>query len=308
MADTIKQRITPMLWFDNQAEEAVMFYTDIFPNSNPGRVTRYNKEGHETHGGKEGTVMTIEFEIDGYLLVALNGGPVFKMNPAVSFFVTLESESQVDHVWTKLSEGGMILMAMDKYPWAEKYGWVQDRFGVSWQIALGSKKEVGGQTIVPTLMFVNEHYGQAEAAMNFYTSIFRNSSVTGVLRNGANELPDKEGTVKHAQFILDGQTFMIMDSGHAHQFSFNEGISLVVRCETQKEIDYYWGKLTEGGDPNAQMCGWLKDKFGVSWQVDPVVLFEMLQDPDTRKAERVTKAFLQMKKFSIPELEEAYEG
>jgi len=252
--------------------------------------------------------MTIEFTLDGQRFTSLNGGPHFKINPSISFFVTYESESQVDAIWKHLSEGGTVLVPLDKYPWSEKYGWVQDRFGISWQIVLGSRKDVGGQSVVPSLMFVKEHYGQAEKAMNLYTSVFKNSKIAGVLRYGAGELPDKEGTVKHAQFTLDNQTFMVMDSGREHAFTFNEAISLVVDCATQEEIDYYWEKLSQGGDPKAQMCGWLKDKFGVSWQVVPTILEEMLQDPDPIKTGRVTKAYLGMKKFNIGELKSAFEG
>jgi predicted 3-demethylubiquinone-9 3-methyltransferase (glyoxalase superfamily) len=161
------QKITPCLWFDDKAEEAVKFYTSIFKNSKVGDVTRYGKEGYEIHGREAGTVMTVEFEIEGHKFVALNGGPIFK---------------------------------------------------------------------------------------------------------------------------------------------FNEAISFQVHCETQKELDFYWEKLSQGGDEQAQVCGWLKDKYGVSWQIVPIVLLKMLQDKDTKKSERVTKAMLQMRKLDIMTLRQAYEG
>jgi predicted 3-demethylubiquinone-9 3-methyltransferase (glyoxalase superfamily) len=302
------QKISTMIWFDNQAEEAAKFYTTTFPNSQTGRITRYGKEGIEIHGQKEGTLMTIDFAVDGQKFTALNGGPHFKINPAISFFVTYEKESQVDAIWKNLTQGGAVLMPLDKYPWSEKYGWLQDRYGVSWQIAMGARGDVGGQSVVPSLMFVKERYGHAEKAMNLYTSVFKNSKIEGVLRYGADQLPEKEGTVQHAQFTLGNQTFMVMDSAMDHQFTFNEAISLIVNCDTQEEIDYYWGKLSEGGDPKAQMCGWLKDKFGVSWQIVPAVLENMLQDRDKAKMERVTRAYLKMKKFDIKELKKAFEG
>ena len=161
------QKISPCLWFDNNAEEAVQFYVSKFKNAKIGNVTRYGKEGYEIHKKKEGTVMTIDFEIEGQKFLALNGGPVFK---------------------------------------------------------------------------------------------------------------------------------------------FNEAISFQIYCDTQEEIDYYWEKLTEGGDKNAQVCGWLKDKFGVSWQVVPLVLIKMLQDKDSNKTERVMKAMLQMHKLDINALTKAYQG
>ena len=197
-------------------------------------------------------------------------------------------------------------MPLDKYPWSQKYGWIQDRFGVSWQLAWGNRKDVGGQSIVTSLMYVNEHYGQAEEAMNHYTSIFRGSEITSIMRYGADQQPEKEGTVMYGQFKLGEQVFSAMDSAQEHRFTFNEGISLVVACETQEEVDYYWNRLSEGGDPKAQVCGWLKDKFGVSWQVVPNILEDMLQDADKNKVESVTKAYLHMKKFDIEELKRAF--
>lgn len=160
------QKISPCLWFDDNAEDAVKFYTSIFKDTKIGNVTRYGKEGYEIHKKKEGSVMTIDFEIEGQKFLALNGGPIFK---------------------------------------------------------------------------------------------------------------------------------------------FNEAISFQIYCDTQEEIDYYWDKLTEGGDKNAQVCGWLKDKFGVSWQVVPVSLIKMLEDKDSRKTERVMKAMLQMRKLDIDALIKAYQ-
>jgi predicted 3-demethylubiquinone-9 3-methyltransferase (glyoxalase superfamily) len=160
------QKISPFLWFDNNAEEAVQFYVSIFKNSKIGNVTHYGKEGYDIHKKKEGTVMTIDFEIEGQKFMALNGGPIFR---------------------------------------------------------------------------------------------------------------------------------------------FNEAISFQIYCETQDEVDYYWDKLTEGGDKNAQVCGWLKDKFGVSWQVVPNVLVKMLQDKDSKKTENVMRVMLQMQKLDINALTKAYQ-
>jgi predicted 3-demethylubiquinone-9 3-methyltransferase (glyoxalase superfamily) len=306
--ESFKQKVSPMLWFDNQAEEAAKFYTSLFPNSKTGRSARYGKEGFELHRQPEGALMSIEFLLDGQKFTALNGGPVFEINPSISFFATYERESEVDRIWQKLSEGGSVLMELQKYPWSEKYGWVRDRFGVSWQISLGSRKNTGGQSIITALMFTNEHCGQAEDAMKTYTSIFKGSRIGDIMRYGADQKPEKEGSVMYAQFTLGEQTFSAMDSAQEHGFTFNEGVSLVVACETQEEIDYYWNKLSQGGDPSAQVCGWLKDRFGVSWQVVPDVLEDMLQDPDKRKVENVTRAFLRMKKFDIQQLKEAFNG
>ncbi|VVB94663.1 3-demethylubiquinone-9 3-methyltransferase [uncultured archaeon] len=303
---TIKQKITPNLWFDRQAEEAAKFYVSTFKNSRVSKITRASKTGFEIHGLPEGTVMTIEFEIEGQKFIGINGGPLFKFTPAVSFLVACDTKEEVDAIWEKLSEGGTALMELGEYPFSEKYGWTQDRYGLSWQVMfIGDHKME--QKITPTLMFVGEQCGKAEATINFYTSVFNNAEIGNILRYGKGEEPDKEGTIKHSTFTLENQGFAAMDSAREHNFTFNEAISFMVECETQEEIDNYWEKLTADGGQES-MCGWLKDKFGVSWQVSPTALDEMLQDHDKKKVERVTNAFLKMKKFDIGELKKAYEG
>ncbi|MBI4302864.1 MAG: VOC family protein [Chloroflexi bacterium] len=297
------QKITPHLWFDNQAEEAVNFYISIFKNSKLVNITRYGEAGAEVSGRPKGTVMTLAFQLDGQEFMALNGGPIFKFTPAVSFFVNCKHPQELDELWRRLADGGTVLMELDKYPFAEKYGWLQDKYGLSWQLVLASRT----QKITPFLLFVGEQHGKAEEAMNRYVSIFPDSHIATIERYGKGE-QDPEGTVKYAEFSLNGQEFIAMESAMEHQFTFNEAISFVVSCETQKEVDYYWEKLSEGGDEKAQQCGWLKDNYGLSWQIVPTILGEMLQDEDAKKTERVMKALLQMKKLDIETLKRAYEG
>jgi predicted 3-demethylubiquinone-9 3-methyltransferase (glyoxalase superfamily) len=302
----IRQKILPNLWFDRQAEDAAKFYTSIFKNSRIGSIIRASKAGFEIHGLPEGTVMTIEFEIEGQKFIAINGGPLFKFTPAVSFLVACNTKEEVDAIWEKLSEEGTALMELGEYPFSERYGWTEDRYGLSWQVMFMGDRKME-QKITPTLMFVGEQCGKAEEAINLYISVFHNSEIGDILRYGKGEEPDKEGTIKHAAFTLENQGFAAMDSCRNHNFTFNEAVSFMVECGTQEEIDHYWEKLTADGGQES-VCGWLKDKFGVSWQVSPTVLGEMLQDPDKEKVERVTDAFLKMKKFDIGELKKAYEG
>lgn len=298
------QKITPNLWFDNQAEEAANFYVSIFENSKVGDITHYGEAAAEISGKPKGSVLTVTFQIEGQEFTALNGGPVFKFTPAVSFLVACKTKEEVDALWKELSENGTALMELGEYPFSEKYGWVQDRYGLSWQVMFMGDGTIK-QKVTPTLMFVGDVCGKAEEAINFYASVFHNAKVGDILRYSKGEEPDKEGTVKHATFTLEGQGFAAMDSAHEHNFTFNEAISLMVHCETQEEIDYYWEKLS--ADPKAQQCGWLKDKYSVSWQIVPRILDEMIQDPDPVKAEKVMKALLQMKKIDIEGLKQAYE-
>jgi predicted 3-demethylubiquinone-9 3-methyltransferase (glyoxalase superfamily) len=310
------QKIISNLWFDGQAEEAVNFYSSIFKNSSIGKISRYGKVGFEIHGQPEGKLMTMEFEIEGESFLALNGGPQFKFNLSVSFLVACQSKEEVERLWNKLSPGGTPLMELGSYPFSDKYGWIQDKYGLSWQIMLEGEMKVK-QRITPTLMFVGAQCGKAEEAMNYYTTIFERLTpvsgqngpkVGGIVRYGKGDEPDLVGTVKHAYFVLGEQEFFAMDSARMHDFAFNEAISFIVRCEDQAEIDYYWDRLTAGGDPAAQVCGWLKDKYGFSWQITPTILEAMMSDQDQKKTDRVMAVFLQMKKIDIAKLNKAFEG
>lgn len=156
-------------------------------------------------------------------------------------------------------------------------------------------------------MFVGSVSGQAENALNLYTSLFDNSDVPFLTRYGKDAEPEQEGTVQYASFSLEGQEFGAMDSALEHNFSFNEAVSFIVNCQDQEEVDYFWENLTANGGEES-MCGWLKDPFGVSWQIIPRRLYELIGSEDQEKSGRATEAMLQMKKIDIASLEEAYNG
>jgi predicted 3-demethylubiquinone-9 3-methyltransferase (glyoxalase superfamily) len=302
--ETCMEKIVPNLWFDDNAEEAVRFYTSVFDNSRTNKTARYDSEGAKVSGQPEGSVLTVEFELEGYRFIALNGGPVFSFTPAISFMVACDTKEKVDRLWTTLSEGGTELMALDTYPFSERYGWVQDKYGLSWQIMFMGDREIK-QLITPTLMYVGDMAGKAEEAIGLYTGLFDDSKIENVMRYDAGEEPDKEGTIKHASFQLAGEYFAAMDSAHEHNFTFTEAISLMVNCDTQEEIDKYWQALSYV--PESEQCGWLKDKFGVSWQIVPRVLNELLADSDPVKAKAAMKAMLAMHKLDIAELQRAHD-
>jgi predicted 3-demethylubiquinone-9 3-methyltransferase (glyoxalase superfamily) len=304
------QKIVPHLWFDTQAIEAAEKYVSVFGKLSAEASTQAGdskiKSITTLRDTPSGDVDSVTFELLGHSFMAISAGPHFSINPSISFFVQIEPVEEVDRIWNELAEGGEVMMPLDKYPWSERYGWLQDRFGLTWQISLGNKKDTGGQFITPCLMFTGDVYGKAEEAINLYTSIFKNAEVEGILRFGKEEAPDKEGNVKHAQFSLENQTFMIMESAHDHQFGFNEAISLAVNFDTQQEIDALWEKLS--AVPEAEQCGWIKDKFGVSWQIVPGVLDEMISKGTPEQVDRVTQTFLPMKKLIISDLQKAYDG
>jgi predicted 3-demethylubiquinone-9 3-methyltransferase (glyoxalase superfamily) len=306
------KKIRPFLWFDNQAEEAVNFYASTFKNSKIGDIARYDDAGAAVSGRPKGLVMTASFNLSGHDFVALNGGPHFKFTPAVSFMLNFDPSrdkkvrNYLDEVWEKLSQGGTALMPLDKYPFSERYGWMQDKYGLSWQLILSNPDGEERPFIVPSLLFVGAVCGKAEEACNFYQSVFENSKTGMIARYPKGAEPDKEGTIMFSDFMIENQWFAAMDSAHDHKFTFTEANSFVVDCETQEEVDYFWKKLS--AVPQSEQCGWLKDKYGLSWQIVPVVLGKYLADKDARKSQSVMQAMLQMKKIDIAGLKKAYEG
>lgn len=294
------QKIFPCLWFNDQAEEAAKLYVSIFKNSGIKNISHYGKSSAEVSGRKKGSVMTVEFEIEKQTFLGLNGGPVFSFSPAISFFIGCETVEEVDRLYNVLSEKGGVLMPLDKYPFSERYAWINDRFGVSWQLFLGSSM----QKITPCLMFTQKQNGKAREAMELYTSVFDRSKIETLVPYEKGE-GEKDGALKHAVFSLEGEKFMAIDSGLDHKFSFTPAISFLVKCVDQAEIDRFWKNLS--AVPEMEQCGWLQDRYGISWQIVPTFFDTMFQDKNPRKFEKAMKAMLQMKKLDLETLKKAYE-
>ncbi|OPC44297.1 VOC family protein [Elizabethkingia anophelis] len=278
--------IFPCLWCNGDAKESAEFYCQVFG----GKIT-------------VDTPVVINIELFGQKLMLLNAGPQFEKNPSISFLINCASEEDVQHYWDQLSEGGMVLVELDSYPWSKKYGWIKDKYGTTWQLYFGEMQE---QRLVPTLMFMHRNNGKAMEAMEFYTSTFPESKIEGVLKykDGGENGEDPEN-VQHAQFVINNYMLSCMDSSLDHKFDFNEGISLVIMTNDQKETDHLWNTLISGGGRES-MCGWLKDQYGVSWQIVPKKLIELMNDTDPAKSQKVVQAMLKMQKIIIAHLEEAY--
>lgn len=300
-----KQKIVPHLWFDTEAREAATFYSSVFPDSNITNITTLRNT-------PSGDCDLVSFTVFGQPFMAISAGPLFKLNPSISFMLNFDpaqdadAKTRIDAVWAKLADDGKVLMPLDKYPFSERYGWVEDKFGVSWQLILTNPEGEPRPSIIPFFMFVGNVYGKAEEASDFYISVFKDAKRGAIARYPAGMEPDKEGAVMFTDFKLEGQWFAAMESAHEHNFAFNEAVSLMVSCDDQSEIDYYWEKLS--AVPQAEQCGWIKDKFGVSWQIVPADMNAMLQDADSERTARVMQAFLKMKKFDLATLRRAYEG
>lgn len=296
--------ITPHLWFDKEAKQAAEFYASVFDNSAVKNVSMIKDT-------PSGDCDIVTFTVRGMEFQAISAGPYFKINQSISFMLNYDpsrdekAREHLDATWEKLVDGGKVLMELNEYPFSKRYGWVQDKFGVSWQLILTNPDGEERPDIVPTLLFVNEKCGKAEEAMNFYLSVFKDSKAGTLAKYSAGMEPNKEGTVMFEDFQLMGTWIAAMDGALKHDFDFNEAVSFIVRCDTQEEIDYFWEKLS--AVPEAEQCGWLKDKFGVSWQIVPTAMEKLMSGTDEQQS-RVTQAFLKMKKFDIAELEKAYRG
>ena len=299
------QKIMQCLWFDTQALEAAEFYTSVFPDS---RIT----STHLLPGMPTGDMQIVDFQILGCDYEAMNAGPGFEINPAISTIVNFDpsrdpkARERIDQIWERLLEGGKAMMPLDKYFFSERFGWVQDRYGYSWQLILTDPEGYPRPPLIPAFMFVGTVAGQAEEASERYRSVFGRAATLGpdqpsapgeMVRYPAGMEPEVEGNVMFSDFQLAGQWFAASDSTTNHAFQFNEAVSLMVSCQDQAEIDYFWAELTANGGEES-MCGWVKDKFGISWQVVPHNLNTLLE----ANPAHTIPAMFQMKKLDIAAL------
>lgn len=273
----MQNKIHACIWCNNNAKEMAEYYSSIFPNT---KIVDENP-------------VVVMIEIEGQKMMLLNGGDKFKPNPAISFMGVFKNPEEVEALWNKLIPHSKVLMEIGEYPFSKKYGWLEDKYGVNWQLYTGND---GGalEKYVPTLMFNGTNNGKAKEAIELYTGLFPNSKVQGIMEypEGGDDTP---GNVQHAQFDVAGTTLMCMDSSYDHKFNFTEGISLVVNCKDQEEINKYWNALTAEGGAES-MCGWLKDKYGVSWQIVPENIGALVQSKESGEA------LMKMKKIDIETL------
>jgi len=292
-------QIKPHLWFDSQAKEAAEFYTTLLPDS---AITYVN----QLHNTPSGDCDIVEFTLAGQPFMAISAGPLFKFNPSISFMMHFDQAAALDEVWNKLVEGGKVMMPLDKYPFSDRYGWLADKYGVSWQLMLTKPDSEKRPVIVPSLMFTEPVVGKANEAIDFYCSVFQDGRRGRSAQRPVDMGPDKAGTLMYADFYIDQTWLAAMDSAHPHGFGFNEAVSLLIQCNTQEEIDHYFSVLS--ADPKSEQCGWLKDKYGVSWQITSTLIGEVFRNGTREQIDRVTQAFLPMKKIDVATLQRAYDG
>jgi predicted 3-demethylubiquinone-9 3-methyltransferase (glyoxalase superfamily) len=272
----------PCLWFDGNAQQAADVYCSVFTDS---KVLTRNP-------------MVNEWEIMGLKIMGLNAGPMFKINPGISLSVNLTSEAEIHRIYNALIDGGSAMMPLGKYDWSPLYGWLKDKYGMTWQLTLAET-----DSIKLSMLFTDTVLGKAAEATDLYTSLFANSQ--SIFKAPYPAGSPYEGNVMYSEFSLDGRIFTAMDGPGGHTFAFNEGVSLVVTCDTQAELDHIWDTLSTKGGSESQ-CGWLKDPYGVSWQIIPKILSEKMNAGDDKRSGQMMQALMGMKKLIIADLEKAY--
>lgn len=290
------QKIVPHLWYDKEAREAAMFYISLFDNS---RIvyTRVIKNPPPLSDAE-----IICFELSGQQFASISAGPYFKLNSTISLVVACSTIEEVDKLWMKLSNGGKELMPLGEYLFNKRYAWVQDRYGLSWQLMLVEEGQIA-QKITPCLLFSDGVCGKAEEAIKYYTEVFDNSEIGMISRYDSSEAESTKAKINYSSFRLGGIFFAAMDNGYDVDFTFNEAFSFIVNCKNQMEIDYFWDKLS--AVPEAESCGWCKDQFGISWQVLPYNWEDLLFGGSEEQVRKVNEAVLNMKKFDLETLENA---
>lgn len=291
------QKIVPHLWFDQDAQSAITQYAQLFTESHIHHTSNLQDT-------PSGDVSIFDFQLANLTFQAINAGPYFHFNESISLFISVDSPEEVDRLYHALIEGGKILMPLDTYDFCPRYAWIADRYGLNWQLMYNHDKRPVSK-IRLGLLFSMTHCGLAEAAINEYSAIFTHAQKGEISYYKPGEAADPAAKINYGELHLDGLDLVMMDHGYNGEADFNEAISFMVLCDDQAEIDYYWDRLSF--DPEAEQCGWLKDRFGVSWQIVPRGMNDYLQGPSDAVA-RVTQAFLAMKKFDLAALEAAYNG
>lgn len=287
MTDTSRtpQRIIPSLWFAGDAEEAATLYARIFPGARIGDTQRYPTEGLlDFQQPMAGQVLTIDVELPDLRITLVNASDEFRPNPSASFLVTFDpardadARESVDVLHAALAEGGVERMPLQAYPFSPYYAWVEDRFGVNWQLMVTEPGASQRPRVVPALTFCGSAQNRCREAMDLYIDTLPDSAWGMVAEYPEQTGPATPGSIMFSEVRLFGQWFTAMDSGAEMPFAFTEGYSLMVQASGQDQLDAFWSALSSV--PEAERCGWCKDRFGLSWQVVPDNLGELMSRPN----------------------------
>ncbi|MBO1264618.1 VOC family protein [Proteiniclasticum sp. SCR006] len=292
------QKIVPHFWYDKEALDAAQLYISLFEDSklNGTQILPDTPSGD---------AMIVDFDLAGMNFNALSGGPFFRLNPSISLMVACRDKEEVDRLHQALREGGQDLMPLDTYPFSPWYAWIEDRYGLSWQLMLTEDYE-SVPRIRPVLLFAGDALGKAEDFIETSLSLFPHSEKGEVSYYHPEEPHHEKARINYGEITIKGFPLVVMDHGEGGDFTFNEAFSLIVNCKDQAEIDYYWDRLSHV--PEAEQCGWLKDQQGISWQIVPEDMNRILFEGTEEEIRRITEAFLKMKKLDLIELDLARIG
>jgi len=280
------QKIVPSIWFDHDAEEAGQFYAAALPNTTSRVKARYPDEVPEWQASFAGQPLVVEISIADLEVTLINAGDEFRPTPAISFLLNFDplalggveaARVALDATWAALSDGGKALMELGEYPFSPHYGWLEDRYGVSWQLMLTDPEGEPRPFAITQLMFSGAVQDKAREATELYVSLFDDAGFGSVVEYPQATGTAGAGSVMFGEFHIGGQWFSMMDSNVEHAFTFTPGFSLQALCRDQAEIDRLWEALS--AVPEAEQCGWLVDRFGVSWQIVPENMDELMQRP-----------------------------
>ncbi len=292
------QRIVPNIWCQGNANDVGSYYAATLPDTSMEVVASYPTENlPDFQRDLAGQPLVVDVTVGGYRIRLINAGGEYRPTPAISFILSMdpsahggedETRAAMGRMWDALADGGEVRMPLDAYPHSALYGWVEDRYGVNWQLMLADPAGDPRPLVIPQFLFTGAAV-QAQQAIELYTGLLPDSA-PGM----AVPLPGDGGGVMFAEFTLAGQWFSAMDGGTIHDFTFSPGLSLEVDCTDQNQIDTLWEALS--AVPEAEQCGWLVDRFGVSWQIVPENMGELVQQPGAYQR------MLAMKKIIIADL------
>lgn len=297
------QTIVPHIWINRVADDAADFYVSALPDASVVEKETYPTEDKDLLDFQRefaGRTLAVELDISGYRFVLINAGDEFTPTPAISFFLNFDPSVRADaheeltRTWEKLVDGGQVLMELGEYPFSPHYGWVRDRYGVNWQLMLTNPEGEPRPFIIPDLMFCGPAQNKAREAVDFYLSVFPDAELGNRAYYDRDEGPATADSVIFSDFQIRGDWLSVMDSAVEQPFTFSPGISLLVNTRDQGELDRIWDALS--AVPEAEQCGWLQDKYGVSWQIVPQNLQDLLKLPGAYGR------FMEMKKIIIDEL------
>lgn len=287
------QTIIPHLWYDTEAKEAVAFYVELF-----GGKIDWTYTITDTPSGDSDL---IQFQLGDMTLAAISAGPYFKLNESMSLMVNVASKDEVTRLYQALSEGGRVLMPLGEYPFSPYYVWLEDRFGLSWQLSYTPDLDKPYQFDI-CLLFSQEQVGLAQPMLDYYKDKLPQASVGQLSYYGEGEAAVETAKLNYAELLVAGQKMIVMDHGYGGEASFNEAFSLMVYVDSQDELNFYYDLLS--AVPEAEMCGWVKDQFGISWQIVPRMLMEAYDTASPETVKAVNDAVLQMRRLDFDQIKE----